>query len=118
MGLFDGLKKHFGGNRCKVCKAELQLLSRQLYRLPMTVGHYSPHTDALYYLKNARPVANKAEIPTGYYACGAKVYRCPDCRKRIVTLDIFLPVRDQEMQEDILSFEKGELDELPGLSDL
>ena len=48
---------------------------RQLYMLPMTVGHYCPHKDAEYYKRSLRRVARRAEIPPGIYACEGFVYR-------------------------------------------
>ena len=57
------------------------------------------------------PVEKKAQIPTGMYACGMHVYRCPQCAHRAVKLTVFLPVRDQEKTEQLLYFEDGEMDD-------
>lgn len=115
MGIFDGLMKRFQNNWCKGCKAEMSTSAKQLYWMPMTVGHYVDHKDAGYYLKNLRPIMNKAQIPAGYYACDISVYRCPGCGKRITVAAPFLQVRNEEKTEISRIFENGELDSLPGL---
>lgn len=111
MGLFGKLKASFRSDWCASCGCQMQVRHRQLYMLPMTVGHYSSHQEADYYRKNLRKVARKADIPTGVYACGAVMYQCPECGQRAVQLQIFLPVRDQEKYEDTVWFLKGELDD-------
>ena len=79
--------------------------------LPMMVGHYVSHKDASYYKKNLVKVSKKADIPTGYYACGITKYHCPECQSERVKLSIFLPVRDVEKLEEVVFYENGELDD-------
>lgn len=115
MGIFDGLMKRFKDNWCKSCKTEMNTAAKQLYWMPMTVGHYTDHKDAGYYLKNLRPIMNKAQIPAGHYACDVSVYRCPGCGRQITAAAPFLQVRNEEKTEISHIFENGELDSLPGL---
>ena len=84
---------------------------RQLYVLPMMVGHYSPHKDAEYYKRNLRRISCRADILPGVYACEIIAYRCSGCGRQVVKLSIFLPVRDQDKWEDSYFFEHGELDD-------
>jgi len=112
MGLLRKIKAAFHDDWCSICQTQMNETSRQLYMLPMTVGHYCSHRDAEYYKRNLRKVSCKADIPVGVYACGAIAYRCPECGHRMIKLSIFLPVRDKEMDEDAMIFENGELDEL------
>jgi len=112
MGIFRKIKGIFHDDWCGKCQAKMDETIRQLYMLPMTVGHYCSHKDAEYYKRNLQKVARKADIPAGVYACGAIAYRCPECGHQIVKLSIFLPVRDEEKFEDVLIFENGELDEM------
>lgn len=115
MGIFNALNKYFKDNWCSSCKAEMPAISQQLYWMPVSVGHYKSHKDAEFFLKNLGPVADKGDIPIGYYACRAKMYRCPGCGQRIAVLTVFLPVRDQEKFEETVFFKNGEVDSLPGL---
>ena len=87
-------------------------VSQQLFWMPMTVGHYASYKKADYYLKNLRPVAAREQIPAGYYACDARMYRCPQCGRRAAALRNFLPVREQEKVEETITFRNGELDTL------
>lgn len=114
MGILDGLFKKNRADWCSGCKTEKTVVSHLLFWMPMTVGHYVSHKNADYYLKNLRPVANKAQIPAGYYACETKMYRCTLCGRRTAALRIFLPVREQEKVEETVTFSNGELDTLPG----
>lgn len=109
MGLFQKAKSWLLDDHCTGCAVKMDTAKKQLYLLPMTVGHYNSHDDPGYYEANLVPVAKKADIPTGYYACGAYIYQCPKCQKKVVKLMIFLPVRDQEKFEDTHVFEHGEL---------
>ncbi len=90
----------------------MNLLKKQLYALPMTVGHYEEHNDAEYYLYNAIKVNRKADIPTGVYACGTYVYECPQCHKKFTKITVFLPVRDQEQYEGAFIFEDPRLENM------
>jgi len=90
----------------------MEVIRKRLYAMPeQRVGHYVPHDDSGYYIKNLLPVSRKADIPTGMYACGLIAYRCPNCGHRAVKVSVFLPVRDAEKVEQALYFENGELDE-------
>ncbi len=112
MGLFRKLREKFHDDWCSQCTAEMEVVHRQLYALPtMMVGSYVSHSDPGYYKEHLVKVERKAEIPTGMYACGIIVYRCPQCGHRAVKLSVFLPVRDQEKLEEGFYFENGELDD-------
>ena len=115
MGLFSGLKKKMQDDWCGTCKTQMPQIGEQTYLLPMTVGHYSDHKDAAYYLQNLRPVRSRTDIPTGMYGCTARAYQCPSCGYRFETLIIFLPVRDMDKLETAHVFKNRELDALPGL---
>lgn len=111
MGLFKKVRLLFHDDLCPTCMESMEERGRQLYMLPMMVGHYESHESALYYKKNLRKVCRKADIPTGQYACGIIAYRCPNCGYRKVKVSVFLPVRDQEKYEDTIYFENGEMDD-------
>ena len=111
MGLFRKMRAMFHEDWCNLCQSEMDVLHKQLYALPdMMVGHYISHESPEYYKNHLVPVAKKAEIPSGMYACGCHAYRCPQCGNRRTKLTIFLPVRDQEKIEEIIFFDHGELD--------
>ncbi len=112
MGIFDGLLKKNRADWCDSCKTNMTSVSQQLFWMPMTVGHYASYKKADYYLKNLRPVAAREQIPAGYYACDARMYRCPQCGRRAAALRNFLPVREQEKVEETITFRNGELDTL------
>lgn len=111
MGLLRKVRAPFHDDWCKKCTNEMSIEKRQLYMLPMIVGHYSTHENASYYIKNLVGVSKKIDIPTGYYACGITKYRCNSCNFERVKLSIFLPVRDVEKYEDTVFYENGEMDE-------
>lgn len=112
MGLFDNFMNRHQPDWCRGCKRRMEEAHRQLFALPrVNVGHYVEHTDPEFYQKNLYIVDRKADIPAGMYACGAILYRCPGCGKRVTVLDPFLPVRDQEKHEGIVVFRNGELDD-------
>lgn len=111
MGIFRKFLANFHDDWCSQCQTTMEEKNRKLYMLPMMVGHYVSHKDANYYKKNLIPVNYKADIPTGKYACGIIVYRCPECLHQAVKLSIFLPVRDQEKYEECLYFDNGEMDD-------
>lgn len=110
MGLFSKAKAWLLDDHCTPCAVKMDTVKKQLYMLPMTVGHYTKHDDPNYYEHNLVKVDKKADIPTGFYACGAYLYKCPKCGQQAVKLNIFLPVRDEEQFEDTYLFENGELD--------
>lgn len=112
MGIFSAITKRFKDNWCKSCKAEMNTVSQRLFWMPMTVGHYTEHKDAGYYLKNLQPIMNKAQIPPGHYACDVSMYRCPGCGRRIAAVSPFLQVRNEVKTEISHTFENGELDSL------
>lgn len=99
MGFLRKVQSIFHDDWCQDCTAAMDLRKKQLFALPMTVGHYVEHDDPNYFLQNLTKVDKKADIPTGLYACGSYLYHCPKCNKEIVKLTIFLPVRDQEQVE-------------------
>ncbi len=111
MSIFTKAKAWLLDDHCTPCATKMNTVKKQLYMLPMTVGHYEQHDDPHYYEYNLTKVNKKADIPTGYYACGAYLYQCPKCGHKTVKLNIFLPVRDQEQYEDSYVFENGELDD-------
>ena len=116
MGLFRKIKASLLDSWCGKCQIPMGETFRQLYTLPMMVGHYSSHKDAEYYIQNLRRVADRADILPGVYACEVIAYRCSCCGRRIVKLSIFLPVRDQDKWQDSYIFERGEMDGFLGLS--
>lgn len=111
MGLIQKIRSFFRDDICKQCQIQMEEKKRQLYMLPMMVGHYQEHKNAEYYKQNLRKVNRKADIPSGMYACGLVMYECPECGNRLVKLSIFLPVRDQEKYEDTVLFQNGEMDD-------
>lgn len=111
MGLIRKIKASLLDDWCGQCQIKMSETFQQLYTLPMTVGHYSAHKEAEYYRRSLRPVAHRADIPPGVYACRVSAYRCPDCGRRLVKVYIFLPVREQDKYEDSYLFEHGELDD-------
>lgn len=111
MGILNKIRAAFHDDWCSKCQTPMEDMWRQLYMLPMTVGNYVSHNSANYYKENLIKVERKADIPTGMYACGIIKYRCPKCGHQITKLSIFLPVRDQEKQEEAILFENGELDD-------
>ena len=110
MGIIRKMRAVFHDDWCKNCTSEMEVVEKQLFMLPMMVGHYVSHTNPSYYIQNLVKVDKKSDIPTGYYACGIKKYRCKKCGYKMVHLSIFLPVRDYEKMEDAFIFENGELD--------
>ena len=111
MGLLRAIQSIFHDDWCKKCKTPMEVRARKLYTLPMTVGNYCAHKDAAYYKQNLRPVADRSRILPGIYACEVIAYRCPECGHSAVKLLIYLPVRDQNQQEDVYLFENGEMDD-------
>ena len=109
MGILRWMRAALHDDWCSKCCEPMDHEAKQLFFLPQRVGHYQKHEDVQYYLDNLVRVEKKAEIPTGYYACGAYVYYCPRCARRVVKLVIFLPVRDEEMMEDVYVFEDERL---------
>ncbi len=107
--MFKKLRALFHEDWCPECTETMEVLKKQLYGLPQMVGHYESHSDASYYIKNLTKVTKKADIPTGYYACGAHLYRCPKCGNQMVKLSIFLPVRDQEKYEETFFIKNKEM---------
>ncbi len=90
----------------------MEVERKQLYAMPdQFVGHYVSHDDPEYYRTNLVPVHRKSDIPTGTYACGLILYRCPYCGHTAVKVCVFLPVRDVEKAEQYLYFDHGELDD-------
>ena len=110
MSILRKIRAPFHDDWCRKCTEPMEVIKKQLYMLPILVGHYTSHTNAKYYIENLVRVNKKKDIPTGYYACGIYQYRCPKCTKRLVKLSIFLPVRDEEKYEETIIFENGELD--------
>ncbi len=111
MGLFGKIYACFHNDCCGSCQSRLDLVREQLYALPdMSVGGYVRCDDVRYYKKALVKVSGKADIPTGMYACRVHKYLCPKCGKKTVSLTVFLPVRDEEMVEQVLRFDHGEMD--------
>lgn len=111
MKLLRKMRSAFHDDWCSECTEVMEVRKKQLYMLPIMVGHYSSHSEASYYKKNLVKVEKKKDIPTGYYACGIHVYRCPKCHHKVVKLSIFLSVRDQEKYEENIYFKNGEMDD-------
>lgn len=100
MSLLRKVQAIFHDDWCQTCTSKMTLTKKQLYMLPMMVGHYNSIDDPNYYVQNLVKVQKKSDIPTGYYACGTYLYHCPTCNTDIAKLTIFLPVRDQEQVEE------------------
>ena len=67
-----------------------------LYLLPSYLD--DAHVEDLdYYLKNAVPIAELTDIPSGRRACYFNVFRCPACTHREVSLIDFLHVRGETL---------------------
>lgn len=112
MGFIKKLRGHFHDDWCSQCLNQMDMVKKQLYAMPfVTVANFSFCKDADYYKRHLVKVSKKAEIPKGTYACGIHNYRCGHCGHRAARLTIFLPVRDQELVEGLLYFDKGELDD-------
>ncbi len=110
MHLFRKIRSIFHDDWCSQCYTDMEVRGKRLFMLPVMVDHYVHHDDAKYFMKNLIRVSKKKDIPTGYYACGIVSYKCPNCGEALVKLTVFLPVRDQEKDEDYIYFKNGELD--------
>lgn len=110
MKILKKARSVFHDDWCKKCYTKMEIFDRHLYMLPMSVGHYVSHSDAVYYINNLYKVNRKADIPVGMYACGITRYTCGKCGYKLTKLSIFLPVRDQEKHEEFVYFDNGELD--------
>lgn len=110
--MFRKLRAKFHDDWCGRCAKVMEIERKQLYAMPdQFVGHYVSHSDPNYYKTHLTPVGRKSDIPTGMYACGLILYRCPDCGFTAVKLCAFLPVRGEEKVEECLYFDKRELDD-------
>lgn len=102
----------FHDDWCDRCTKVMEIERKQLYAMPdQLVGHYVSHSDPNYYKTHLTPVSRKSDIPTGMYACGLILYRCPNCGHTAVKLSVFLPVREEEKVEECLYFDKHEMDD-------
>lgn len=109
MGIFKKAKAWLRDDWCTECAVPMDAQKKQLFLLPMNVGHYESHNDAGYYRRNLIRVSKKADIPAGTYASGTYLYHCPGCGKHVVKVVNFLPVRDQEQIEEAFAFEDQDL---------
>lgn len=110
--MFRKLRSKLHDDWCGRCTKVMEIERKQLYAMPeQLVGHYVSHSEAAYYKSHLTPVCRKSDIPTGMYACGMTLYRCPYCRFTAVKVCVFLPVREEEKIEECLYFDKCELDE-------
>lgn len=107
----------FHDDWCIHCTTSMEVRGKRLFMLPVMVDHYVRHEDAEYFKKNLVRVNKKKDIPVGFYACGILSYRCPNCGDSLVKLTVFLPVRDEENDEDYIYFKNHELDEFLQNSD-
>ena len=64
MGIFRKIREKFHDDWCSKCQNPMEEKRRNLYMLPMSVGHYMEHKDPEYYKKNLIKVNRKADIPT------------------------------------------------------
>ena len=112
MNVFKKILGVFHSDWCKKCGTAMKITDTRLYFLPMSVGNYTDHENADYYLKNAVPISDISQIPTGMYACRVQAMRCPQCANNAVIVCPFLPVRGEERKELAHIFENGEVDEL------
>lgn len=105
------LRSKFHDDWCSQCTQVMHVERKQLYAMPdQLVGHYVSHSEPSYYKTHLTPVERKRDIPTGMYACGLTLYRCPHCGHTAVKVSVFLPVREVEKIEDGFYFEQRELD--------
>lgn len=88
-----GVKK---GGKCGHCKGERIVKGTFLYLIPATFEHEHDQS-AEYYVKNASPIENEEQIPTGRRACRMYLLQCQDCGNREVRVVDFLRVRDEEV---------------------
>ena len=49
MGLIQKIRSFFRDDICKQCQIQMEEKKRQLYMLPMMVGHYQEHKNADYF---------------------------------------------------------------------
>lgn len=111
MSFLRKIKGLFHEDWCPACNTEMTLDDKQLFMLDETVSHYVSTRDAKYFQNNLIKVDKKSDISAGLYACGIKTYWCSECNKKIVYVQVFLPVRDQEKLEDAFYYENGELNQ-------
>lgn len=109
MSFLKKFKGLFHDDWCPTCNSEMELTDKQLFMLNETVSHYVSTRNPVYFQNNLLKVDKKSDIPAGVYACGIKTYWCSKCSKKIVYVQVFLPVRDQEKMEDVFYYENGEL---------
>ena len=105
MSLFKKAKAWFRDDWCTECVAPMEARKKQLFLLPMTVGHYETFDSAGYYLRNLIRISKKSDIPAGTYASRVYLYHCPSCDKNVAKVVNFLPLRDQEQIEETFLFE-------------
>lgn len=95
------------GLSCDVCKEKMENTSSHLYLIPV---HFDQKHDerAEYYVANARPIADREQIPSGQRACWMHIFTCGKCGRKKVSIVDFLRVRDQDLLKggDIYPYEK------------
>ena len=72
MNVFKKILGVFHSDWCKKCGTAMEITDTRLYFLPMSVGNYTDHENADYYLKNAVPISDISQIPT---ECTPAVFR-------------------------------------------
>lgn len=112
MGIIRKMRAPFHEDWCKNCTKPMMVMKKELFMLPVLVDHYVSHEDAAYFKKNLIKISKKADIPTGYHGCGIIKYHCSNCNYDRTRVKVFLPVRDIEKFEDMVYYEKGELDSI------
>ncbi len=91
---------------CIRCQCSMELVQRQSCALPIRVVTADPTRGGTAgYGRHLMKVNSDSDVPAGMCACGAHLYRCPECGRRKARLTLFLPTG----QETFL-FEHGELD--------
>ncbi len=93
--------------RCKQCNYQMADTASYLFLIP---AHFDEdHEESIhYYIRNARPIENTNQIPTGNRACRMSISQCQSCGYREVAVLDFLKVRDMELPKsgDIYPYEQ------------
>ncbi len=95
------------GIKCDNCKSKMQDTAKYLFLIPACLDE-KHEENAEYYIRNATPIQNTDQIPSGNRACYMYLFQCPNCGEKKVSVVDFLKVRDTEMLKggNIYPYEK------------
>lgn len=79
--------------KCNRCKSIMETDEKYLFLLPVNFGD-THEESASYYIENALPIENEAQIPNGRRACHMYLFKCPACSNQLVSIVDFLKVRE------------------------